>query len=122
MQYSWKGIIVFQEMLFYRQEVNIPTYLFFILLVAILTHFATNKSQPNTLYMYLSVKVIDNWSRRQDIRVRYRVSHLSVVTSNAELAIFYLKGRYFEYVFGRLHNVCDINISVLISAQDIAIT
>lgn len=63
-QYSWKGIIVFQEMLFYRQEVNIPTYLFFILLVVILTHFATNKRQPNTLYMYLRVKVIDNWSRR----------------------------------------------------------
>lgn len=63
-QYSWKGIIVFQEMLFYRQEVNIPTYLFFNLLVAILTHFATNKRQPNTIYMYLSVKVIDNWSRR----------------------------------------------------------
>lgn len=63
-QYSWKGIIVFQEMLFYGQEVNIPTYLFFILLVAILTHFATNKRQPNTFYMYLSVKVIDNWSRR----------------------------------------------------------
>lgn len=38
-QYPWKGIIAFQEMLFYRQEVNIPTYLFLILLVAILNKF-----------------------------------------------------------------------------------
>lgn len=60
MQYTLKEIIVLHEMLFYRQEVIIPTDLFFILLAAILTHFAKNQRQPNTMNMYLSVKALDN--------------------------------------------------------------
>lgn len=48
-------------MLFYWQEVVTPTDLFFILLAAILTHFATNQRQPKILYMYLGPEVLDDW-------------------------------------------------------------